>query len=381
VPLLTRTLRFPLTIQSSNYPLLASTQQEYTRAAQYVYDYCYTTKITGQVKVHHATYKPIRKNSMLPSQLIISARTKAIELAKSLQAVSNKKAVTWQKTLPIRYDKRSATINLPQQTVSLVTLNGRIHASFQVPTFYLRYLDWDFRSFELIYNKHQQRYYAHFVVNRSIESSTEHSKVYLGVDRGIRHIAVASNNNFYSGSALREVKSRNFRLKRSLQKKGTRSAKRHLFCLRGREQRFQKDVNHCISKALLSSVPPNSTLILEELTDIRQNAKVRRKSRQKRELHNWAFYQFQTFLAYKAMEKNITIEYVDPAYTSQQCSKCDHISRANRLKSQFHCRKCGFSLNADLNASRNIRSKYLRGLIMPEELQASLVGLKSVVLS
>jgi transposase len=47
--------------------------------------------------------------------------------------------------------------------------------------------------------------------------------------------------------------------------------------------------------------------------------------------------------------------WVDPAYTSQCCSRCGNVCRENRkTQSQFECVGCGFKLNADLNAARNI---------------------------
>ena len=49
--------------------------------------------------------------------------------------------------------------------------------------------------------------------------------------------------------------------------------------------------------------------------------------------------------------------YVNPAYTSQQCSGCKYIARTNRDGANFKCKNCEFSLNADLNASRNIASR------------------------
>jgi len=45
---------------------------------------------------------------------------------------------------------------------------------------------------------------------------------------------------------------------------------------------------------------------------------------------------------------------MDARYTSQKCSECGHIYKGNREGSLFRCRKCGFELHADLNASRNI---------------------------
>ncbi|WP_201394650.1 zinc ribbon domain-containing protein [Ktedonobacter sp. SOSP1-52] len=49
--------------------------------------------------------------------------------------------------------------------------------------------------------------------------------------------------------------------------------------------------------------------------------------------------------------------------TGQECSTCGHQARNNRRsQSLFLCRACGFSLNADLNASRNIGNKYVASL-------------------
>ncbi len=45
---------------------------------------------------------------------------------------------------------------------------------------------------------------------------------------------------------------------------------------------------------------------------------------------------------------------IDPRYTSQKCSKCGHIERANRTGSIFKCKKCKYELHSDLNASINI---------------------------
>jgi len=68
-------------------------------------------------------------------------------------------------------------------------------------------------------------------------------------------------------------------------------------------------------------------------------------------------------IEYKAQAKGIRVVYVDARYTSQKCSRCGYISRSNRIdQSHFVCKHCGFSLNADLNASRNIVKNYLASL-------------------
>ena len=48
---------------------------------------------------------------------------------------------------------------------------------------------------------------------------------------------------------------------------------------------------------------------------------------------------------------------VDPAYTSQMCSKCFCIHEENRHYKKFKCHHCGVELDADYNASINIKNR------------------------
>ena len=53
---------------------------------------------------------------------------------------------------------------------------------------------------------------------------------------------------------------------------------------------------------------------------------------------------------------------VDPRHTSQMCSACGHIDRESRLdQATFRCTACGFELNADHNAAKNILTRALKG--------------------
>jgi len=135
----------------------------------------------------------------------------------------------------------------------------------------------------------------------------------------------------------------------------TKSAKRHLRKISGKEKRFKADINHKISKSIIESLNPGDTLVLEDLTGIRAK-RLRKEVRIL--INNWSFYQLEQFLTYKANAKGIGIIKVEAKYTSQTCSKCGHCARANRkTQALFVCKQCGYTLNADLNASRNIRDK------------------------
>ena len=187
----------------------------------------------------------------------------------------------------------------------------------------------------------------------------------IGVDLGLVRPAVASNNKFFGARSWRAIDHGYFRLRRSLQAKGTSSAKRHLRKLAGKVNRFRRDCDHVLSRRIVDLVTPGTTITVENLTDIRSRTKEWGR-RSNRRLHSWSFAQMRSFLEYKAEEAGCQVKGVDPRHTSQACSRCGYIHRSNRRsQSLFWCRECGFQLNADLNAARNIAGKYLAGAGIP----------------
>lgn len=67
-----------------------------------------------------------------------------------------------------------------------------------------------------------------------------------------------------------------------------------------------------------------------------------------------AWGQFTASLAYKAENAGRQFVAVNPAYTSQDCSKCGHRQSTPLSEREFHCPCCGLILNRDHNASLNI---------------------------
>ena len=174
----------------------------------------------------------------------------------------------------------------------------------------------------------------------------------LGVDLGISNVATDSAGQRFTGDAIRNKRSRAVARRAALQRVGTRSAKRRLQKMRRRERRWMKHVNHTISKALVAKAAVSrKALALEDLTGIREGGiTVRREQRYER--HAWAFSQLRLFLTYKAAWAGVPVFLVDPAYTSQTCSRCGYCDPKNRQsQSSFVCRRCGFSVHADSNAA------------------------------
>ena len=180
--------------------------------------------------------------------------------------------------------------------------------------------------------------------------------------------AQTSKRQFLGKRHWKEVDRRHFRIKRKLQSNGSKSAKRHLKKLSQKQARFHRDCDHVLSTRIIQNAPQGSTLVLENLTHIRDTSKMgrgkdKKNVENKRRLHSWTYAQLYDLLAYKGQERGITVVKIDPRHTSQTCSCCGHQARNNRRsQSLFLCRTCGYCLNADLNASYNIRSKYLVSL-------------------
>jgi putative transposase len=167
-------------------------------------------------------------------------------------------------------------------------------------------------------------------------------------------VATDSEGEHFTGAEVRAKRTCYVARRAALQRVGTRSAKRRLKQMSGRERRYMKDVNHRITKTLVrKAVQSRKALALEALTGIRESVTVRREQRYER--HSWAFYQLRLFLTYKAACAGVEVRLVDPAYSSQTCSRCGYCSAANRhSQASFRCQQCGFFCNADINAASNI---------------------------
>jgi IS605 OrfB family transposase len=348
---LSRTARLKLNVEVDK---ILPSLQAYTKAFNLVCQVGYNAKQYNGIELHKLTYKDCREKFELPSQLAISARTKAIEALKGIKAKNKYSKCPQSKLSSIRLDCNSYSI-LKSGEVSILTVSGRKKFKLDIPTYYKDYFDnWKYTSADLIVRKH--KVYLHISFEKDIADTKPNGNV-LGVDRGINKLAVTSDNKFYSADKLKLVCQKHKTLRSKLQKKGTKSAKRHLKKLSGKEKRFKADINHQISKQIVNSLNSGDTIALEKLTGIR-NQKARKKHRAA--LNSWNYYQLEQFLTYKAIAKGIKVVYVNPAYTSQKCSKCEHIAEKNRKdQANFCCQSCGFKLNADLNASRNISSRAL----------------------
>lgn len=357
-----RTVRLILKPSAEQVEILRETTRQFTASFNHVAARGWSDRNGNAFTLHKLTYRDCKNaNPALVSDLHVQARQKAAETVRSMIALAKKgRKVGCPASLscPPRFNLHTYAVNWEATTVRLSTTRGRISIPFQLPAHLAYAGGYPVATAELIEKK--GRFFLHVVVNLPDVPVIDNGHA-LGVDLGVTHPAVTSNGKFLGKKHWREVVKRRLRLKRKLQANGSKSARRHLRRLAGRDLRFRRDCDHVLSRRIVDSVEPGTAIVIENLTNIRRRVKARR-GEAKRRLHSWSFAQLKGFLEYKAEAKGCRVVGVDPRHTSQRCSACGHIARGNRAsQSLFRCRECSHQGNADLNAARNIRDRHLVG--------------------
>jgi IS605 OrfB family transposase len=343
---------------------LAETSRQFTMAFNLFVEMGWREGVSNATKLHFLAYYPVRTAlPYLNSNLTNTARAKAAEALRSAFALrkdqDRKVSQPHSDACPPRYNIHTYRVDWESQTVRLSLVGGRQTIRFSIPDYVAKYAGNPVDTADLIMR--DGAWWLHVVVTVPAPQ-VELSDQVVGVDLGINRPAVTSNNRFLGKRTWKAVEGRSFKAIRALQKKGTKSAKRHLRKLKRRRARFRKDADHVLSKQIVVSAEPGSTIVLENLKDIRKRMKAKRRSQTKRRMHSWPFASLKSKIEYKAEERGCTVVAIDPRHTSQACSRCGHTARNNRRsQSVFICRQCGFHLNADLNGARNIAAKYHAG--------------------
>ncbi|REE98028.1 RNA-guided endonuclease InsQ/TnpB family protein [Thermomonospora umbrina] len=267
------------------------------------------------------------------------------------------KPITFRPDAAQPFDRRNMSLALDAGTLSLWTLNGRLKGvPFACSTSARRTLA-ECRHGESDLLCRDGKWLLLVTVEVAEQPLNEEPDGFIGVDLGIANIATTSTGYRAAGRESSRHRARQARLRRRLQAKGTKSAKRVLKRQRRREQRRARDVNHCVSKRIVAEAERTGRgIALEDLTGIRD--RVRHRRPQRAAFHSWAFHQLGNFITYKARRAGVPVVFVDPAHTSRTCADCGHRERADRVdQALFICRGCGVVAHADRNASRNIARK------------------------
>jgi IS605 OrfB family transposase len=251
----------------------------------------------------------------------------------------------------LRLDKRLITLRGKQVTVCGAGRHSKT-ILYIPPYFETLYSKGKFKSATLVYRKKLKQFWIQ--MSFEIETQEPFQGDAIGVDRGIKNIVALSDGTLISGKPILKINRKYLYNRTMLQKKGTRSATRRLRAIGGKEKRFIRNMNHVVTKKLAAA--PYSVFVLEKLKNV--SKKNRGKVSNKR-IHGWSYFQFEQFLEYKLEEKGKSVVFINPAYTSQDCSCCGHRDKLSRTKSLFKCTVCSYAAHSDINAAKNILTKHL----------------------
>jgi IS605 OrfB family transposase len=329
---------------------LLKTVETANAACNYISNWAWEINVFSQFPLHKMVYREVRDTFQLSAQVVIRCISKVANAYK----IDRKTKHFFKQHGAIAFDNRILSFNLEHKEVSIWTIDGRQHIPFSAGKRQLELLSGQRGESDLCYIK--DKFYL-FVSCEVEEAKQIDVDGMIGVDLGIVNIASDSDGEQFSGKAIDENRHKFEHRRKNLQKKGTKSAKRKLKKISGKQSRFQSHTNHLISKRLVEKAQGTQRAIaLENLSGIREATVVRRSQRARHA--NWAFYDLRAKIVYKAKLAGVPVFFVDPKYTSQTCSQCGHISKSNRKsQSNFTCNQCGFSANADYNAAVNIAAR------------------------
>ncbi len=327
--------------------LLRQTLEATNSACNAISHYAWDNCVFNQFALHQALYALLRAQTRLAAQTVVRCLGKVADSYKADKKVKR----VFKEHGAIPYDNRILAYRQQTEAVSIWTVGGREEMPYQCGEHQRELLKHQKGESDLWYTGGEFYLLATCEIEEPILEQVE---TFLGIDGGIVNIATDSDGEVHRANHIDNVRYRHRRLRQKLQTKGTKSARRLLGKLSGKEQRFAKDTNHHISKRIVAKAQGTKRgIALEDLSGIRDRITVSKS--QRATLHSWSFDDLQQKIQYKAQRAGVPVVWIDPRNTSRTCPQCSCVDKHNRpSQSHFHCVACGFSGLADHIAAINI---------------------------
>ena len=198
----------------------------------------------------------------------------------------------------------------------------------------------------------------------------------IGLDMGVAQTITRSDGIVHQidNEKIKKIENRIAVLQRRIShKKGSKKGekksghwlkqKKYINKLQSELAHIRQNFNHQTSKLIVDSF---DNIVIEDLkiknmtasaagTIEKPGSMVKQKSGLNRSILRNGWFQFRTMLEYKSARVGGQVIPIKPQYTSQICSQCGYVDAGNRrTQSEFECKQCGYSINADINAAINI---------------------------
>jgi IS605 OrfB family transposase len=294
--------------------------------------------------------KNIKIDTNLSARMLQCLGKQALEIVKS----QRKKR---RKTKPVF---KNSKINLDSRFVEFIFKEGgkfdfwiRLKSTgkkiIYIPAkkFYLfnkyREEGWKLRNGVRLY-KREGRYYIDVCFEKEVPIKKKGVKV--GCDTGYKKLAVFSDKQVIGRDLEKKIE------KIGRKKQGSKSFKR---ALKERDEYINREIKKLDFKKI-------NGVVFERLKDLKKGMAKKRVFRKefRSKLQRWVYSYFLGRMKQSLEVVGVQYLEIDPAYTSQTCSKCGNKDKKSRNGEVFKCVTCGYSLDADYNASLNILKKFTR---------------------
>lgn len=202
------TAKVKLNTDNDQYQALKETLERANDACNRISDIAWEDKTFRQFNLHKLVYTTIREQTRLTAQVVVRAIAKVADAYK----LDRKTKRTFKPHAAFPYDDRILRWYTDRQSVSIWTVNGRIHVPFSAGGRQLAYLAFRQGESDLVFYKGEFYLFATCDIPDPSEKDVEGI---LGVDLGIVNLATSSDGDIYSGKQVEKTRSRYGRLRAS----------------------------------------------------------------------------------------------------------------------------------------------------------------------
>lgn len=255
----------------------------------------------------------------------------------------------------------------PDGTLSIWTVAGRKRITYIVPDAFKAILASAKEIDSLTVVERNGRLLGRVTV--TLEAPEPQGVHPVGVDLNETNALVAVDPDgqtvFVSGKDVKVRNKRAFKTRKRLQRtlaarkaehKDTHSVRRVLKQLGRKRSNRTRTFAQTTAKQLVAFAPHNAVLVFEALHLPQPKRGAIEGKATRRRLSEWQRQLIRQAVDRKAQEAGMVVAEVNPAYTSQTCSRCG--LRGIRKRHRFICPSCGHETHADVNAAVNIRNRY-----------------------
>lgn len=200
------------------------------------------------------------------------------------------------------------------------------------------------------------------------DSATLSSNEGIGIDLGIKDLAICSDGNTYKNinksQKVKKLEKRKHRLQRSISRKYEKNKKGGSYCKTSNIIKREKELlklNHRLTNIRQNYLHQTTTKIVKTkpsfivLEDL--NVKGMMKNRHlSKAVQQQGFYEFRRQIEYKASWNNIHVIIADRFFPSSKlCSCCGAIKKDLKLSDRIYKCECGNVIDRDYQAALNLK--------------------------